>query len=61
MAERIGALLLDNDKWRAMRDWMVGDLLGRDGRTMGEAAADVGITKGYASKVVYQIARACLE
>jgi hypothetical protein len=59
VAERIGALPLDNDKWRAMRGWMVGDLLGSEGRTMSEAAADLGITKGYASKIVCQIAKAC--
>jgi hypothetical protein len=60
IAAAIGELTFDNDKWLAMRDWMVGDLLGLEGRKMREAAADLGITKGYASKIVCQIAKACV-
>jgi hypothetical protein len=56
-AEAISCLPLGSDKWRGMRDWMVGDLLGLEDRTMREAAADSGITKGYASKIVCQIAK----
>jgi hypothetical protein len=48
---------LKNEKQRAVLDWMVGDLLGRETRTMTQAAFDIGITKGYASKLVCEIAR----
>jgi hypothetical protein len=59
VAERIArAILPQNDKWLGMRGWVVGDLLGLEGRTMHEAAAALGITKGYASKIVCQIVKA---
>jgi hypothetical protein len=56
VAETIGRTILPQ-KWLGMRDWMVGDLLGREGRAMQQAAADLGISKGYASKIVYQIVK----
>jgi hypothetical protein len=43
-------------KQHAMLDWMVGNLAGRDNRTMAQAASDAGVTRGYASKVVSSIA-----
>lgn len=45
-----------NDKQRAVLHWMIGDLSGRETRTMMQAASDIGITRGYASKVVSHIA-----
>jgi hypothetical protein len=43
-------------KQRAMLDWMVGNLAGRDSRTMIQAASEARITKGYASKIVANLA-----
>jgi hypothetical protein len=47
---------LKTQKQLAMLDWLVGNLAGRDSRTIIQAAADAGITKGYASKIVASLA-----
>jgi len=48
--------LLKTEKQRAMLDWVVGDLAGRDSRSMVQAAAEAGTTKGNASKIVASLA-----
>jgi len=48
---------LKNERQRAVLDWMIGDLTGRETRSMKRAAADIGLTASYASKIVYGIAR----
>jgi hypothetical protein len=47
---------LNNPKKQAMCDWLIRDLMGTENRTMAQAASDAGISKGYASKIVLQLA-----
>jgi DNA-binding IscR family transcriptional regulator len=47
---------MKNEKQCAVLDWMIADLSGRDTRTMKQAAAAIGITPSYLSKIVAKIA-----
>jgi hypothetical protein len=57
LAKVAAGLRMKNEKQCAVRDWMVGDMLGRETRTQMQAAAEIKIGRSYMSKVLWRISR----